>query len=364
MNLEQNDRKYFKGLDGLRGISCLIVVITHNFGFNVFYQYGWLGVDLFFVISGFLITNILLDTVSSKNYLKNFYVRRVLRIFPLYYLLLVIFILILPQFYPFKDSLQYFTHNQWWFWLYAQNWLFIFDTPVDAKFLNHFWSLAVEEQFYLFWPLIVLWLKKPKKLIIFMLFVLIGLLLVRSLLWNMQLQNLNYTVFYRFTRIDGICIGCLMALTLKSDSKFISNNIAILTITLACINFLFYFLNRSNNFNFPYLAYVGFTTFSAMLGLLVNEIMQEKSKILNRLFSFYPFRFVGKISYGLYVFHWPIFLLTYSGFNRFFTHNITISSIISKNMASLCSTIVAFIVSIISYHFFELKFLKLKEKFS
>ncbi|HEX7903227.1 MAG TPA: acyltransferase [Chitinophagaceae bacterium] len=363
MNSLKSDTKYFPGLDGLRGISCLIVVLTHNFGFSNFFEFGWLGVDLFFVISGFLITNVLLNSLDTENYLKNFYLRRFLRIFPLYYLMLALFIFILPAFKYFDEHLRYYSENQLWFWLYFQNWLFIFNFPTEAKHLTHFWSLAVEEQFYLLWPLIILWLRTPKKLISFILLVLISLFFIRSYVWYLHIEGFNYTVFYRFTRIDGICIGCLLALYYKVNKNFISNNMALLTILLALLNFIFYFLNKQNNFDFPYLAYIGYTTFSAMLGLLVNEIIRGNKSWFFSFFSFPPFRFIGKISYGLYVYHYPIFLLTQKNLVQFFSTNVNISLIQSKYAAAFFATIFAILISLISYHFFEKRLLKIKEKF-
>ncbi|MBL0272153.1 MAG: acyltransferase [Chitinophagaceae bacterium] len=91
------NRSYYPSLDGLRGVAILLVVFLHNFGFMNYFFFGWLGVDLFFVLSGFLITDILLKTLDKPNFLRNFYMRRILRIFPLFYLTLIIFLLIIPN---------------------------------------------------------------------------------------------------------------------------------------------------------------------------------------------------------------------------------------------------------------------------
>src|SRR5690606_28459276 len=122
------NRLYYPALDGLRGLAILLVVVYHNFGFINYFFFGWLGVDLFFVLSGFLITDILLRTLGQPNYLRNFYTRRVLRIFPLYYLALIIFLIIIPKTNLSLD-LAYYKENEIWLWTYIQNWLYIFKHP-------------------------------------------------------------------------------------------------------------------------------------------------------------------------------------------------------------------------------------------
>ena len=112
MTQDNANRSYYPALDGLRGVAILMVVLLHNFGFMSYFFFGWLGVDLFFVLSGFLITDILLKTLGQPNFLRNFYMRRILRIFPLFYLILIICFFILPQFKGLDLDLSYYTNHQ------------------------------------------------------------------------------------------------------------------------------------------------------------------------------------------------------------------------------------------------------------
>jgi peptidoglycan/LPS O-acetylase OafA/YrhL len=170
------NRAFYPALDGLRAIAFLMVFCVHY----IYMPWGWAGVDVFFVLSGFLITGILFDSLDDPHRVRNFYMRRTLRIFPLYYGLML---LLLP-----------FSYGQLsWSWLvwpaylgnYARFWgHYAFDSPLynlanlqpTAKiaihgthqarlFLGHFWSLCVEEQFYLIWPWIVFWIRDRRKLL-------------------------------------------------------------------------------------------------------------------------------------------------------------------------------------------------------
>ena len=148
---------YIPQFDGLRALSILAVFIAHSEFLRslpgaVILEYGRIGVDLFFVLSGFLITGILLDSKGSSHYFRNFYIRRALRIWPLYYLILLIIYLLTSQFLPqMKDG------NVWlYFTVYIQNLFLNLKIPYG---LEPTWSLAVEEQFYMTWPLLVFLLK-------------------------------------------------------------------------------------------------------------------------------------------------------------------------------------------------------------
>lgn len=352
------NRPHYPALDGLRGVAILLVVIYHNFGFISQSYFGWLGVDLFFVLSGFLITDILLRTVNDPKFLSNFYMRRVLRIFPLYYASLVLFLFIVAPLTSEKIEWNYYQENQVYLWTYLQNWLYIFKEPGSAAILNHYWSLAVEEQFYIFWPLVILLLKKPKYLLAFIGILLIAVIIFRFVLWFYQVEDLAYYNLYTFTRIDGICIGCMVALLMRMNMNFIRNYTFLIVLVFAAVNFGFYFINRQNNYSFPYIALIGYTTFAMILGLLVYEAVTRETRLLNMIFGFGLLKFFGRISYGLYIFHWPVYLLL----SAYYTADTDGFS--GKLVLSLAATGIAILISWLSYRYFERYFLKLKATYS
>jgi len=314
------------------------------------------------VLSGFLITDILLKTRSSSNYLRNFYIRRVLRIFPLYYLTLIIFLIIIPAFNIHTLRLDYYTQNQFWFWTYLQNWLFIFHPiPPGTTALSHFWSLAVEEQFYLVWPFILLLFKKPKTLIYLLIASLIGVITLRFVLWMYQIENLAYFNLYTFSRIDGICIGSLLAVLRTVNFKAINRYFTIIVLAMAALNFIFYFFNKRNQFSYPYLAIAGYTTFAIIFGLLVNEGVERQDTFINKFLSLRFFRFFGTISYGLYVFHWPLYLIFSPTLKRWAEKNIELTN--PSIVASIIATTLSVLLAWLSFHFFEKRFLILKKNF-
>jgi peptidoglycan/LPS O-acetylase OafA/YrhL len=157
--------RYIPALDGIRGLAILLVLF-HHFRFIlepihrsqrlllVLADAGWCGVELFFVLSGFLVTGILLDTWESPRYFRTFYARRVLRIFPLYFLYLAVVVLLLSRFWTSQFGFNPWVKVSFWpYFLYLEN--FKAHHMFNDLLLGHLWSLAVEEQFYTVWPLIV-----------------------------------------------------------------------------------------------------------------------------------------------------------------------------------------------------------------
>lgn len=361
MNAPTLHRQYYPALDGLRGLAILLVVIYHNFGFLHYFFFGWLGVDLFFVLSGFLITDILLKTVNHPHYLRNFYMRRVLRIFPLYYLSLLLFLIILPAFIRHFD-VHYYQENQVWLWTYLQNWLYIFKNPGYSNALNHYWSLAVEEQFYLVWPLVILLLKKHQRLLAMLALLLVAVILLRLWIWNNKVADLAYFNLYTFTRIDGLCMGSMLALLQRISPRFLKNYMPVLVLAFAGLNFIFYFINRNNQFSFPYLALTGYSTFAMIFVLLLNETISGETTLINRLFSWTPLRFMGRISYGLYIFHWPVHMLLAPAAGKLLSGLFTGTNL--SIATALITTATAILISWLSFRFVESWFLKMKDRFA
>lgn len=346
----------------MRGLAILLVVLYHNFPFIDYFFFGWLGVDLFFVLSGFLITDILLTTQQEDHFLRNFYIRRALRIFPLFYLTLIILFFVLPLFPGISQKVNYYIDNQVWLWTYLQNWLFIFKPSSETNLAHHLWSLAVEEQFYLFWPPIILMLKKPKRLLLFIMIFFIIVLAFRCLIWLYKIENFAYFNLYTFTRIDGICIGCTIALLQKTKPLFLNRYLPFIVFAFAGLNFLFYFFDAYLHLSFPYLGLIGYTTLAMLFGLLVHEGVKG-NPIVDYIFKGRFLRFLGKISYGLYIFHWPIYSLLFPKIINTFSNQLQ-SNLWANLAASFICIIIAVAVSVISFYTFERFFLKLKHKFN
>jgi peptidoglycan/LPS O-acetylase OafA/YrhL len=352
-------------LDGLRGIAIILVVLYHNFSFFEYFNHGWIGVDLFFVLSGFLITNILLNSLHTEHYFRNFYTRRVLRIFPLYYLSLLLFLVLLPMIPAFPLDMSYYQEHQGWFWTFLQNWTLLFNNS-NSVALNHYWSLAIEEQYYLVWPLVLLLLKKPKRILILCIILIAALIGIRLfLLYNIGGLNIAFDRIFLFTRFDGILFGSMLAVLYHINSKLIRKYFTVFIVLLTIANYLFYwFLKNQGDPRFPVWGVAGYTTFSALFALLVYEAVMGDNRFIKYILTLRVLRFLGKYSYGFYIFHWPVSLLTNDYFKKILNGIFEAGSYAQEIIASLLSTLIGLAIAVLSYHLFEKHFLKLKNRFA
>jgi peptidoglycan/LPS O-acetylase OafA/YrhL len=294
--------RFMPAIDGLRAFAVIAVVLFHiawplsqdsaSQRLHVWslVSHGWIGVDLFFVISGFLITGILLDSKGSLHYFRNFYIRRALRIWPLYYAVVFAVLFIYPHIHP-NGSLVHQPAPWYCYAFYLQNF-----TALQNRLLGVTWSLAVEEQFYVAWPLVVMLLSRKN------LARLITSLMLAAPLFRFLL-HFDYPV-WTFCRMDGILAGSLLALWLRSAdvSAFRLRTVATCLLLVGGIGSVWLFSAASQNgessilvYSFLALGFSGLVCFAAFDQMLPRPF--------RRVLEHSWVRYVGKISYAIYLFH-------------------------------------------------------------
>ncbi|MEO7963295.1 MAG: acyltransferase [Gemmatimonadaceae bacterium] len=328
-------------LDGVRGVAIALVVL-HTFcgvaresGSSVLDAVrgvalaGWSGVQLFFVLSGFLITGILIDDrdrAGRAGYFRRFYIRRTLRIFPLYYAVLAIWLILIPLS-GIEPALgvQARAHGAW-YWLYLSNWVNPFGIGVDG--LSHFWSLAVEEQFYLIWPLIVATLVR-RRLSALCTVLLIATPFVRLALLAAGLPALAPYEFL-IARWDALAAGALLAIALRSSAgqRRLASIMRSLTIIARAGIVAMTIALKGFGPSLPLVSVLGQSLVAALSVALVYAAAREpieRREDVHGLVDQQPtgrsrtarvlnapwLRFLGRYSYGLYVFHLPIHFLLF-----------------------------------------------------
>src|SRR5277367_3766392 len=225
-------------LDAVRGVAILLVMLVNTsdkypqFHLQHFFGNGWMGVDLFFVLSGFLITGILLDSKEFPHYFKNFYARRALRILPLYYSILIFMFVIVPLLRP-SEAHEIFTRaSPWWSYpIFLQNFGVALPTMATGP-LGTSWSLAIEEQFYLLWPLVV-FIFSPRQLRR-----IAAVMIILSAPLAFYLSSHGFLIYSNvFCRQVGLMAGALLVLLLRSETfqpeKFLTTAWISFVVTLA-----------------------------------------------------------------------------------------------------------------------------------
>jgi peptidoglycan/LPS O-acetylase OafA/YrhL len=360
-------------LDGLRGLAILMVMVTHfcTFGVRPFLDLmlakaaalGWCGVDLFFVLSGYLITGILYDSKGGVSYLRTFYARRVLRIFPLYYGFLFVLFLIVPLFLYHRPELDHAMRDgQVWFWTYASN--ILFATRVweakDVLHIGHLWSLAVEEQFYVLWPFLVLLLSRRRLMWLCGGAMVLGVMLRYGMLSLHARPEAVYVLLP--TRMDGLAVGAAIALASRGpDGLQPWRRPARTTLALAGMGFLGVAIQQRgfDNFGLPMQTF-GYSFLALLLGaiLVISLLTQPRLLADSRLV------FLGRYSYAIYVFH-PLclILLPWSGLTPQSLPSVAGSHILGVLAFAVIASTISVTFAVISWHCYEKHFLKLKRWF-
>lgn len=321
-------------LDGVRGAAILMVLVAHavglplgkattaiDVGAHAIARIGWTSIILFFVLSGYLITGILLDTKGERRWWPNFFARRALRIFPLYYGVLVGLFVVLPRL-VHSSSADWVTlqANQAWYWSYlvnVLNWLTQGNgTPLHT---GHFWSLAVEEQFYLVWPLAV-WLCRPRTLLRAAVAVVLFGLVARILVAPMRLlddpasgmsalQTAGLVTGLILSPLDGLMAGSALAVLARMEgglarfrhpARWVMGGGVLLLLALAAWRgTLEYQDSAVFVIGIPLIAMV-------YAGVIVTAVTAPPGGLLHRVLGAEWIRNWGTYSYGIYVFHYPI----------------------------------------------------------
>lgn len=368
---------FFPALDGVRTLAIFLVFGVHFIPRLV--PFGWMGVQLFFVLSGFLITGILFDTSRDKHRYRNFYARRALRIFPLYYgfLLLLAVITLLTHGHPVEKFWLWFCYLQNFFWILTPSNAgdgFVTGAGYAFAGVGHLWSLALEEQFYLMWPVLVFWVRDRRRLMQLCL-VLIVLRIALAAFWQVHLSPdiLNEALTYRMlpTQADAFLLGGLLALWWRGNpTARVERAAGLISATaVLCYALLLAALHRypgliggQNIFDYrsAFQAVAGLPLCNLASALFLLGVLVPGTWAF-RLCNKAALRSLGRVSYGLYVFHLPVFLITEQAPLNFFTylpHGFKSAGHCLE--AVLLTTLLAYA----SYFFYERPFLLLKNRFT
>lgn len=367
--LMKSDKVYFPNLNGLRFFAAFIVLLGHQEQMKSYYlgmdpyllvknpDSGQLGVILFFALSGFLITYLLLmEEAKTKTVsVKDFYIRRILRIWPLYYFLILLVFFVL-RFIPFFDlphvdvDTAYSPRNLILYLLILPN-VVIHALESVIPYIGHTWSIGVEEQFYILWPLLMKFVKKKERLLFGV--IIIYLLVKFALLPYLQEATESYYI-YLFSKvwnkfsIDCMAIGGLFAVwhyKKRAILKYLYNPVLNWLIVLFVCAVFF------STFRLPY---VNYEFFAILFGILILNLATNPHPIIN--FENKVFNYLGRISYGLYMYHIIAVIISVKLLDYMGIHAWGVQTCFSLGITVLISTL--------SYYGFEQRFIQMKGKFS
>lgn len=356
LNINYKPGTYVKEFDGWRGVGICFVVLAHYF--PTYFIGSWVFMEMFFVMSGFLITGILMDTKLKPAYFRNFIGRRIVRVFPLYYLCLMILFFIIPNSWI---DLSYYREKQAWFWLYAENWLYSLEGWPNVKALHHFWSLAIEEQFYIVWPLVV-WFFSSKNLLRFCIFTFLFSILFR-----------NTGMYFKFVmpfpyvatlgRMDGIVLGSMIAILLRTDRSFLEKYTYPITVISAILSVTAFITAGTMKFENTIHFRVNYTLVDVFFaGMITMTMCDDRLLSLKKILNQPVIKQIGVTSYCLYIFHYPIQNIIQTNFQDYL-ENILDSEVAGKLVCLLIALSITIPVVYFVHKKVELPFWKLRKYF-
>ncbi|HEY6879693.1 MAG TPA: acyltransferase [Polyangiales bacterium] len=358
---------HFRSLDGLRAIAVSAVLLFHvgecwqeplqatavgRLAFRVS-DLGYAGVDLFFVLSGFLITGILVSSRGRTGYFRSFYARRTLRIFPLYYVFLALLAAVALS--GAIRGAREFLADLPWYALYLTNVKFMRDSYTSFAPVQHLWSLAIEEQFYLVWPAVVAWLA-PRRLLGVSVLAVLAVWILRAL-WVHHGASPVAVYVGTPTRLDTLLLGACLALA--RDEPWVDRAAPyIMGVGALACGLLLARLHGLAAGDPPVQTY-GFAALAVLFtGMIASCVAREARGGSLRMLALPSVQRIGKLSYGIYIFHWPVVLSVSALVSRFvpgglpgFALSCVLSGLASYGLASL------------SYRLLEAPLLALKDRY-
>ena len=365
-------------LDGVRGVAILLVLFWHMYAriprpgwtqnfvpLEWLANVGWSGVQLFFVLSGFLIARILLQHRGQPGYFRTFYLRRTTRIFPLYYLCIGSYLLVrywLPPavYAPLAPLIDNQTLSFWPYALFAQNYVMASIGTLGGHWLGVTWSLAVEEQFYLVLPLLIAFAPPAAFRRILLLLVMLAPLLRFFCLLTNSASALSVVVLLP-TRIDGFALGALIALAVLQPSAPPPARIRLLTL-IALLLFVAtqMLLPRTTGPLQTALIAFNHTPFALVFGCLILWVTAIPGGRAARVLSARPLVWLGSASYFIYLFHQPVHYLVHWAVNGISPALMTVSGVAT----TLLALVILFGLAEVSRRFFEQPLIALGHRFS
>jgi peptidoglycan/LPS O-acetylase OafA/YrhL len=378
-----NNKTFFPHLDALRFFAFFAVFVHHAFislGYynsnptfkfihKNFLSAGGLGVSFFFVLSGFLITHLLLEEKENNGRIdiKKFYIRRMLRIWPLYFLIVVLALFVFPL---FKDAvpayfpIRFATNklNPWLYVGFAGNFDYLWN-GISNVLIGILWSVSIEEQFYLFWPLIIAFVPKKRLLPTFL------LIILASTLFRFFCTNggsLKIISYHSFSCVSDLAIGAVLAY-LATNKKFIERVERMPGLAIESIYFVGFALLPFREYIWKF--GVHYVHAAAILPVLIAVffafVIMEQCYARHSFFKAGNLKMISKLgtySYGLYCYHMTVFcvVLLCCWFAGLRITGINYYQLLIVSVISLLLTIG---ISKVSYFYFEKKFLDLKKKF-
>jgi peptidoglycan/LPS O-acetylase OafA/YrhL len=362
-------RRHIPALDGVRGLAILLVIAFHArvvFGNTSEIPYplyrvlglGWSGVDLFFVLSGFLITGILLDSRDSPRYFSTFYARRALRIFPLYFCYVAAVLVVVRFGWLMVAGADLWKGtNPWWYVTYLLNWKA--DHGYNDLFLGHLWSLAIEEQFYIVWPTVV-WLVPRRRLAWVCLLVAIGGFAARIYL---TAAGFDGEAIYRMTpsRMDALALGALVAVGVREFPSLLDRWTPRI-LGFAALGFVAVFSVTASPVWFGLPMRIGGATLIAVVyACIIHRAATCSGGAVAGFFSLPLLRSCGKYSYAMYVLHSMPYHLTAPAIHDLASRHLPLALVLAaKYLYIPALAAVAFGAAWVSWRVLERRFIRLK----